>query len=97
MVGLAWARTTAEWRGPNTVRDRTGVFVEIPLGLGLACEVVPDWVRLSASGNLGLLTLQSGNLFESVQSFDDGSMTQAPPLPRFKTSWTAVAGVGVLL
>jgi hypothetical protein len=97
-VGLAWARTTVESSAQTVVRDRVGVFIEVPVGIGIGFELIPDWLRLSASTQLGFSALQSGNLFNSVHGVDSSGMrVTAPPLPEFATSWSAVAGLGVLL
>lgn len=97
-LGIGWGRTKADAESEWTVRERSGVFLEIPIGIGIGYELVPDWLRLSVSGNVGVLTLQSGSLFEPVQAIDaSGMLTTAPALPEFATSWGAVAGLGVLL
>jgi hypothetical protein len=101
--GIGWGRTTAEelqTGGPQTVSlpIRSAVFVEVPFSVGGRFEVLPNWVELTLSATLGVLSNQSGALFTPENTpGKSGTLVTVGGFPELGTSWNVLAGVGVLL
>jgi len=102
-LGIGWGRTSAEPLEPvrgdrPALPRRSAVFVELPLSLGAGYEVIRDWLVVSASGSVSLLTGQSGNLLESERTpGPDGSLQVVEGLPEMGPSWALLAGLGLVL
>lgn len=102
-VGVGWSRTTVgllHTSGSESVvlPIRSAVFVELPLSVGVRYHVVPRLLVINLMGSASFLTNQSGTL---EQDYDtpgaSGLLVRVGGFPAFGTSFTALAGVGVLL
>ncbi len=80
-AGVGWGRfefpemTVQQGAASYTVRERSSVFVEFPLGLGAAYDVIPRWLAVSYHVAVAPVTGHSGNALEPFQAIDaDGNM-----------------------
>lgn len=104
-VGVGWGRTACpslhaiDANADNVlVPRRAGVFVDFPLSVGARYEVIRNWLVLQASGSVSVLTSQSGSLFKPIRVPDqNGQLATVSAFPELGTSFTLLAGVGVLL
>ncbi len=102
-LGIAWARATAPQPTTSGVSevsyaDRAGVFVETSGMLGASWDIVPRWLSASMLFSAGVLSDQSGDMFQDEQVIDQtGTMRRIAGLPRFKNSQSALFGIGMLL
>jgi hypothetical protein len=101
-LGVAWGRATAN--EPDThgalqdPDERAGVFVEWSGALGATWDVIPTWLALTAEVSGGALSNQSGSMFENRQEIDSGGkLSEIGALPEFKSSVSALIGVGMIL
>ena len=77
---------------------RAAVYIEIPFSLGARYEILTDWLVVNIAGTVGLLTDQSGSLLSPYSTPGaSGKLVTVGPFPDFGTSYTLVAGLGVLL
>lgn len=103
-LGVGWGRMTLdkvhvqETDRSYTVPERAGVFVEVPLGLGVSYEVVPQWLAIQAEADVAHLSKQSGGLHGSTPYVDsNGSLHFAGPMPTQVVSGSFLLGVSLLL
>ena len=103
-IGVGWGRmslekvTVHEDTRSYTVRERAGVFVEVPIGIGASYEVIPRWLRVQAEANVAHLSKQSGKLFDTTPYVDDqGSLGTVDPMPTQTISTSMVLGVSLIL
>jgi hypothetical protein len=102
-IGIGWSFVSADpltTSGPFTVRtaERHGVGLEPSAGLGGSFDAVPGWLSVSLVTSAGLLTEQSGDMFERVQGIDaNGSIVYAAGLPKFESAYSVLLAVGALL
>lgn len=103
-AGAGWGRMTSSKLGVTapdrsyTVSEREGVFVELPFGIGGSFDVIPRWLAASIETTMAPNVAQSGTLFTEAQYVDSrGGMGQSPAFPRFGFTFTAMAGVSLLL
>jgi hypothetical protein len=102
-LGAGWAFMETE--APTTSgalelqsAGRDGVIVEFSGALGATLDVIPDWLTASIALSAGTVTGQTGDIFRSMQGFDqNGRMLHISPLPHFASTYSAVLGVGLLL
>lgn len=103
-LGVGWGRmslekvTVYEEARSYTVRERAGVFVEVPVGIGASYEVVPRWLAVQAEANVAHLSKQSGKLFDPTPYVDSqGSRGTVEPMPTQTISTSFVLGVSLIL
>lgn len=77
---------------------RSGVFVEIPIGLGASYELIPKWLAVQGQLRVAPLVKQSGDLFDTVQIVDNfGQIDTTGPMPTQTVSASALLGLSLLL
>lgn len=102
IVGIAWLRFVAPAptsRGDLHIQtaSRSAVTLNPTFGLGASFDILPDWLVLGASVTYGLATNRTGNAYESVQAFADGSRLYLAPLPRFRNVSDVLFFLGIVL
>jgi len=104
IIGAGWGRITTPKmtvKAPNasyTVYEREGVFVEIPMGLAVYYDIIPEWLAISAAATYAPNLAQTGNLYERLQYVDSaGTMQRAPSFPRQDPTVTTMLGLLLLL
>lgn len=104
IIGAGWGRVTSPKmtvKSPGssyTIYEREAVFVEIPLGLAVYYEVIPQWLAVSAASTYAPNLTQTGSLYENTQFVDSaGVMHHAPTFPRQAPSLTQMFGLLLLL
>lgn len=104
-AGAGWGRlelrrmtaTTASG-ATYTVRERSGSFVELPLGLGVSWEIVPRWISIDFQATAAFVVGQRGNAFEDFQAVDAaGHVRNIGPLPLMDASLLQTIGLSLLL
>lgn len=103
-LGVGWGRmsldkvTVQEQDRSYTVRDRAGVFVEVPFGIGASYEIVPRWLAIQAEADVAHLSKQSGKLFDPTPFVDNkGSRDAVGPMPTQTISSSFLLGVSLIL
>lgn len=103
-VGVGWGRLTLDdmyvRKGTReyTVRDRAGVFMEVPFGLGACFEFLPGWAAVSAEASLAPIYKQSGDLFDPVTFVDnEGHLDSVGNFPTQTLTSTFLIGLAVVL
>ncbi|MCU0691662.1 MAG: hypothetical protein MUF54_09695 [Polyangiaceae bacterium] len=103
-VGAGWGRLTTdrmtvrEASRSYVVQERAGVFVELPVGVGLSYVLLPSWVAVRAEATIATNIKQSGKLFESVAYVDStGALGSVGPMPTQGLSSAFLFGATVLL
>jgi hypothetical protein len=102
-VGIGWGRalaSTLRTDGAETVNvpERAAVIVDVPLSLGARYEVVPEWLVVNLSGTVAPPVDQSGELLKPYTTpGSDGRLLMVNGFPEVRTSFIALAGLGVLL
>lgn len=103
-IGIGWGRmrldkvNVVEADRSYTVRKRTGVFVEVPLGIGASYEVIPRWLAIQAEADIAPLSKQSGKLFDPTTFVDSqGTLDSVGPMPTQTISASFLLGVSLLL
>jgi hypothetical protein len=102
-LGVAWGRASADAPTVNDIQDssmadRAGVFLEYSAALGGTYDVIPNWLALSLSVSGGVMTNQSGDLFDDTQAItNNGQMSRLSGLPEMESGFSALLGVGMIL
>jgi opacity protein-like surface antigen len=103
-VGLGWGRMSLdrvhvqEATRSYTVRERAGVFVEVPMGIGASYELVPRWLTVQMEADIAPLSKQSGTLFGPTPYVDsNGSLHFTGSFPTQSLSTSFLLGVSFLL
>lgn len=102
-AGAGWGRTVcralhSENADNVVVPTRAAVFVDFDVALGVRHEILRDWLVVQGSVAAGLPTLQSGTLLTTSRTPDQaGRLGTASAFPELGPSFTALAGLGVLL
>jgi hypothetical protein len=104
ILGAGWGRMTVSKMkvttptSKYTVQDREGVFVEFPLGIGGAFNVIPGWLAITFDTTLAPNWAQSGSLHEPTQFVDAaGQMRHTDPLPELNYTFAQMFGLALLL
>lgn len=100
--GVAWGRVTADEVRTDPVVynfDRSGVLLEWSGSLGASYDVIPRWAAVTLLLNGGVVSNQSGNVFDTVQVIrqDTGQMERLGGLPKFDNTFSALIGLGIVL
>jgi hypothetical protein len=104
ILGAAWGRLTMPRMKVSTtsrsyeVSEREGVFVEVPMGLGVAFEIIPHWLAITFDSTVAPNVAQSGALFGHTQFIDStGALDHTQPMPQLNLTWAQMFGLSVLL
>jgi hypothetical protein len=80
------------------VNERDGVFVEVPVGLGVSFDVIPRWLAVEYQFSAAPVLGQSGNAHEAVQAVDpDGTVRNVAGFGAIEASFTQSIGLSILL
>jgi hypothetical protein len=104
-VGVGWGKfnfsemTITEPSGNAfLVRDRSSVFVEFPLGLGVGVDVIERWLAITYEASACPATGQSGDAHEVFQAVDAaGSIRDVGPFGGAEVSFVQTLGVSLIL
>jgi hypothetical protein len=102
--GAGWGRmefsrmTIQESTGPLLVNERATPFVEFPIGLGVAFEILPRWFILHYEVTGAFVSDQGGAAVSPAQGIDAlGHLRTVGPFPRFGSSWVQTLGLSIVL
>jgi hypothetical protein len=104
-LGVGWGRfsypdmTVTEPGGaPFTVRDRSGVFVEFPLGLGISVDIIERWLLVGYEATAAPVTGQSGDAHGTFQAVNaDGQLRDVGPFGAMELSVVQTLGLSLIL
>ncbi len=104
-AGVGWGRfefPLMQVTEPNgklfEIRERAGVFVEIPIGIGLSFDVIPRWLAVEYEASAAVVLGQSGDAHENVQTVDaDGNLRQIGPFGAIEGSFVQTLGLSLIL
>ena len=104
-LGVGWGRfsypkmTVTESDGGNyIVRDRSGVFVEFPLGLGISVDIIERWLLIGYEATAAPITGQSGDAHERFQAIDAlGRTRDVGPFGAIELSVVQTLGLSLIL
>ncbi len=102
-VGLGWGQITmppilvTSRPDGSTLRPRTGVFADVPLGLGAAYQTPLRWLTVSAEGLFEPVFYQDGNMYQTTRYLNRGAFADAQPMPRLRHSISAIVGFSFAL
>ena len=91
-LGLGWGSVVAPairlvGESPSTIRQRRGVFLEAPLGLGLTWWALPRWIALSYEASYAPAFRSSGDAYTPEAYVDrSGQNATAAAMPTFRGS-----------
>jgi len=84
--------------GTYEVRERSGVFVEFPFGLGISFDVIPRWLAVEYEFSAAPVVGQSGNAHEVFQAVDEAGETRdIGPLGAIEASFVNALGLSLIL
>ena len=93
ILGVAWGRlqvptmTVHEAGAQYRVKPRSGSFLEYPLGVGVAVDILPNRLSVSFESTVAPHTAQSGELFGTVQYTNDhGKLGHVQAMPQLHLS-----------
>jgi hypothetical protein len=98
-AGVAWGRVKADepsFEGKYDIRvaERSGVMLEWTGALGVNVDIIPEWLGATASVAGGVLSNQSGDIFENLQGVDQGgTLVDVGGLPKFSATACALVGL----
>lgn len=100
IVGISWMRMRAE--APRAAGfwlegSRTSTELNLPLGVGAAVELLPNWIQLGLSVTYGFSFDRRGPAWEPLQAIVDGGISYLAPLPEFSNVMDALLTLGVIL
>jgi hypothetical protein len=103
-LGAAWGRLTMPPMKVSSssrsyeLPERTGVFVEVPVGFGAAFEIIPHWLTITFDSTVAPNMAQGGSLFGRTQFVDStGALDHTQPMPQLNLTWAQMFGLSVLL
>jgi hypothetical protein len=104
-LGVGWGRfsypdmTVTEPGGVAfTVRDRSGVFVEFPLGLGISVDIIERWLLVGYEITAAPVTGQSGDAYGTFQAVNaDGQLRDVGPFGAMELSVVQTLGLSLIL
>jgi hypothetical protein len=80
------------------IHERAANFVEVPLGLGAAFEIVPRWLRIHVETTWSLLPSQTGEALDAGQTLGpDGKIVPVTGMPHLTGSFTQLIGLSLVL
>jgi hypothetical protein len=104
-AGIGWGRlefptmTVTEPDGVSyEIRDRSGVMVEFPLGIGIAFDVIERWMSVHYEATAAPITGQTGAAHEIFQAVDgDGEIRDVGAFGAIEASFVQTLGVSLIL
>ena len=104
-VGVGWGRievpemTILEPTGHTIeVLDRSSVFVEFPISIGAAFDVIPDWLAVEYQTSVVPVTGQSGDALETYQAVDSsGQLRDIGPMMELDVSFVHQLSLALIL
>ena len=88
-LGLGWGSVIApairlQGTTPSTIRQRRGVFVEVPLGLGVTWWALPRWLSVTYEASYAPASGSSGDAYTpDTYVSPSGQNATAGPMPSF--------------
>jgi hypothetical protein len=104
-VGLGWGQISlppvrvVDPPGGASLRARTGVFADVPLGLGAAYNTPLRWLTVSCEGLFEPVYYQQGQIYERTRYVNPATnqFAEASPMPRLSHSFVAIFNVSLAL
>ncbi len=104
-VGVGWGRfeipemtINDPTGGEFMVRERANVFVEFPMGLGVAFDVIPRWLAVEYEFYAAPITGTSGDALESYQAIDaSGNLRDVGTVEDLDASFVHTIGLALIL
>lgn len=104
-AGVGWGRfnfdamTVTEPSGLElAVEDRSGVFVEFPLGLGISFDVIERWLAIEYEATAAPIIGQSGDAHEVFQVVNEaGQIRNIGPFGAIEVTFLQILGVSLIL
>jgi len=109
-VGVGWGRfafssitvtentVPTDSGGTYEVRERAGVFVEFPFGLGMSFDVIPRWLAVEYEFSAAPVVGQSGTAHETFQAVDEaGTIRNVGAFGAIEASFVNALGLSLIL
>ena len=98
-LGAAWAHVVADPIATEQLRigQRLGSIIELSTSVGAGYEVIPNWLELSLQLSGGVITNESGTMFETAQATHRDRIDHVPPLAEYSVSFRGLVGLGLIL
>ncbi|MEM9691287.1 MAG: hypothetical protein AAGA56_01975 [Myxococcota bacterium] len=104
-VGIGWGRfefnrfvLTEADGGTFDGSERDGVFLEVPVGLGIAYDIIDRWLLVSVESFVAPAFGQSGNAHEQFQVLnEEGTTRTVGPLAASELSLVQSVGLAIIL
>jgi hypothetical protein len=104
-VGLGWGRfnypnmTVTEPSGRVLeVRQRSGTFAEVPIGIGLSVDVIENWLAIEYEATGAPAFGQSGKAHEIFQAVDsEGNIRDVGPFGASQVTFVQTLGLSLIL
>jgi len=80
------------------VRDRSASFVELPIGLGVSFDLIPNWLSVELESTASLHVAERGDALRSAQAIDSaGKRVPIGPFPELGATFVNMLGHSLLL
>lgn len=103
-LGVGWGRfefpemeASRDGVGKYVVRERGNSFVEFPLGVGGAFEIIDDWLSIDFELTFSPTIHQDHDSFERAQVIVGGAIDHVGPLAPAPWTFTQALGLSLLL
>ena len=104
-AGIGWGRyefpemVVTEPSGAQlTIRERSGVFVEFPLGLGASFDIIERWLAIEYEATAAPATGQSGSAYEVFKAIDSsGNLKDVGMFGAVEVSFVQTLGLSLIL
>ncbi len=103
-VGAGWGRLevgrfdVASAGGSFKVRERVFSFVEVPMGIGVSFDIVPNWLSVEFEAIGALHAAQRGTALRTGQTIDTaGRRTVIGPFPELAATFVQTLGLALVL
>jgi hypothetical protein len=81
-----------------TIRERSGVFVEFPLGLGASFDIIERWLAIEYEATAAPSTGQSGSAYQVFKAIDaDGNLKDVGRFGAVEVSFVQTLGLSLIL
>ncbi|HSC87633.1 MAG TPA: hypothetical protein VLC09_10200 [Polyangiaceae bacterium] len=100
VLGAGWVRMDAPVPtapGFQMEGKRSATEVNMPIGVGVAYEILPNWVNCTMSFTYGVAFDQHGRAYEPLQAVVDGKIVYLAPLPVLQSVGDLMFSLGVIL
>jgi hypothetical protein len=102
-VGVGWGRfefpvmTVTEGDQVYDTRERSGVFVEFPLGVGISFDIIERWLAVEYEALAAPATAQSGDAHKSFQATSaSGEIREVGPFGAVELSIVQTLGLSLI-